>query len=49
MDNQMLSVIADTLKHIDTALSIIVFFLIITAAIGVVRFFLWLYLGGGDE
>lgn len=49
MDSQMLSAIADTLKHINTALSIIVIFLIITAAIGVVRFFLWPYLGGGDE
>ena len=55
MDDKMLSaqitLIADTLYHIDTALSVIVIFLIIAAAISAFFFLAWLFthLGGDDE
>ena len=55
MDDKMLSdqitLIADTLAHIDTALSIVVIFLIIAVAVGAFFFFTWLltHLGGDDE
>ena len=55
MDDKMLSaqitIIADTLAHIDAALSIVVIFLIIAAAVGAFFFLAWLFLhlGGDDE
>ena len=55
MDDKMLSahitIIADTLAHIDAALSIVVIFLIIAAAVGAFFLFTWLltHLGGDDE
>ena len=55
MDDKMLSaqitLIANTLAHIDTALSIVVIFLIIAAAVGAFFLFAWLltHLGGDDE
>ena len=55
MDDKMLSaqitLIANTLAHIDTALSIVVIFLIIAAAVGAFFLFTWLltHLGGDDE
>jgi len=55
MDDKMFSdhitIIADTLAHIDAALSIVVIFLIIAAAVGAFFFFTWLllHLGGDDE
>lgn len=55
MDNQMLSahitIIADTLAHIDAALSIVVIFMIIASTIGAFFFLAWLFahLGGDDD
>ncbi len=55
MDDKMLSahitIIADTLAHIDAALSIVVIFLVIAAAIGAFFFMTWLFahLSGGDD
>ena len=55
MDDKMLSahitIIADTLAHIDAALSIVVIFLVIAAAISAFFFLAWLFthLGGDDE
>lgn len=55
MDDKMLSahitIIADTLAHIDAALSIVVIFLVIAAAIAAFFFLAWLFahLGGDDE
>lgn len=55
MDNQMLSahitIIADTLAHIDAALSVMVVFLVIATTIGAFFFLAWLFthLVGGDD
>ena len=55
MDDKMLSaqitLIADTLYHIDVALTIILIFLVIAAVIGAAFFLAWLFthLGGDDE
>ena len=55
MDNQMLSahitLIADTLYHIDVALTIILIFLVIAAVIAAAFFLAWLFahLSGGDD
>ena len=55
MDNQMLSahitIIADTLAHIDAALSVMVVFLVIVATIGASFFMAWLFahLSGDDD
>ena len=55
MDNQMLSVhitlITDTLYHIDVALTIILICMAIVAALGLVFLLSWLvmHLGGGDD
>ena len=55
MDDKMLSaqitLIADTLYHIDVALTIILIFLVIAAVIAAAFFLAWLFahLGGGDD
>ena len=55
MDDKMLSaqvtLIADTMYHIDVALTIILIFLVIAAVIGAAFFLAWLFehLSGGDD